>query len=305
MAIFVTGAAGFIGRNAVPLLLREKQDVVVLQRREQVLPASNKHLTIIPGSLTPLDDRVVAALRECDTLLHLAGGTTPASSAGAPLLELQENLLPTLNLLDAARQSRVRRVVFLSSGGTVYGTPTCVPIDESHPTHPISPYGVGKLAIEHFFRLWATRHGAEYRILRASNLYGPFQRPHGDQGVVGTWLRRAIENLPLVIWGDGSVTRDYIFAGDVATAILAACVNENIPSGTYNISSGTGLTLLDIANEIGNATGQTPRIEFNPARPYDVPVNILSHERYSRACGWEPLVPLREGIRQTLDWIRS
>jgi UDP-glucose 4-epimerase len=303
MAIFVTGAAGFIGRNAVPLLLREKHAVVALQHREQVLPVCDKNLTIVHGSLNTLDAGVVASLRECDTILHLAGGTTPASSADAPLLELEENLLPTLKLLEAARQSRIRRVVFLSSGGTVYGPPTCIPIDESHPTHPTSPYGVGKLATEHFFRLWAARNGADCRILRVSNLYGPFQHPHGNQGVIGAWLRCAIGKLPLVIWGDGSVIRDYIFVRDAASAILAACIDENIPSGTYNIGSGTGLTLLEIAAEIGRATGLTPRIEFNPARSYDVPVNILSHERFTRACGWTPAVILREGMRLTLDWM--
>ena len=305
MAIFVTGAAGFIGRNTLPLLLREHHSVVALEHREKVLPPCDRHLTIVPGSLAALDDGAIASLRECGTLLHLAGGTTPASSADAPLLDVHENLLPTLKLLEAARESRVRRVVFLSSGGTVYGPPTYIPIDENHPTHPSSPYGVVKLATEHLIRIWALQHGVEYRILRASNPYGPHQRPHGNQGVIGVWLNRAVEGLPLAIWGDGSVTRDYLFVQDVAAALVAACVDGNIPSGTYNVGSGTGLTLLDIAAEIGRAIGTPPRIEFKPARPYDVPVNILNHHRFSQACGWAPVVPLREGIRLTLDWIQS
>ena len=303
--IFVTGGSGFIGRNTIPALLLRSCPVTALEHARPVFPRSYCGLKIVPGTIDRPDRELCDEINACDTLLHLAGATTPASTAVDPSLDGRANLLPILALLQAARGTRIKRIVTISSGGTIYGVPVSTPIHENHPTLPTSPYGVVKLAIEHMIRLWAIQQRVEYIILRVANPYGPHQHGRGSQGVVGTWLSRVLNDEPLVVWGDGSIVRDYIYVGDVAEALFLACTQADLASGTYNISSGTGISLLEIAQTIADVTQRPARLQFEAGRPYDVPINILSPDRFMAATGWRAKTPLREGIVQTFTFAEN
>jgi len=300
--IFVTGGSGFIGRNTIPELLRRPCQVVALEHIHPIFPQKHDGLKIVRGAIDSSSRELREEIDGCDTLLHLAGASTPASTAMDPSLDVRVNLLPTLTLLQTASGTRIKRVVSISSGGAIYGVPAYTPIDEHHPTVPTSPYGAVRLAIEHMIRLWASRQRVEYIILRVGNSYGPHQDGRGDQGVVGTWLKQVLDDRPLVVWGDGSVVRDYIYASDAAEALAIACTQANLASGAYNIGTGTGVSLLEIARTLAEVTGRRVKLQFEPGRPFDPPINILSPRSFSDATGWRATTQLREGIVKTLSF---
>ncbi len=302
--IFVTGGGGFIGRNVVPQLLTQGHSVVALQRDSNILPSLHRQLTVIHGDLRDNAASLRPALSDCDTVLHLAADTTPSRSATNLEMELRVNLSPFLNLLELLRDTPVNRIVILSSGGTVYGRPLILPIDESHPTMPITPYGLGKLTIEHLARLWASQNGIKYILLRAANPYGPHQLGRNNQGVIGVWLQSALHNQPLAVWGDGKSVRDYLYVGDLAEALSVACGHPTLEAGIYNVGSGDGKSLLQIAEMVARVTGIDPRLDFAPAKDYIIAVNVLSTKRYEAATNWRPKMDLMEGMRLTYDFLR-
>jgi UDP-glucose 4-epimerase len=302
--IFVTGGGGFIGRNTIPTLLSQQHVISALERHSNLAVPANLRLSIVHGALEDAVDTLRPLLRDCDTLLHLAGGTTPASSANNFALEIQKNLTPFLNLLEAAKDTAIKRIIVLSSGGTIYGRPQYTPIDEHHPTNPTVCYGLGKLTIEHLTRLWATQHAREYVLLRAANPYGPHQIGRNNQGVIGVWLQRVLNMQPLAVWGDGTTVRDYLYVDDLAEALNLACSQRSLASGIYNIGSGEGHSLLQIADAIAQVTHIQPRLLFTPGMPYDVNINVLCPKSFCNASGWQAKIKLTEGIKRTYDFLR-
>lgn len=302
MSAFVVGAAGFLGRNTIPALLASKFRLIALEHEQPIEPRSG--LEIVRGSIRDLHSESVEALRSCETLIHVAGSTTPLISAHAPEQEFTEGVVPTLRLLEAAKGGRLKRIIYASSGGTVYGLPQSTPIDENHPTIPTSHYGAGKLAAEHAVRVWAESNHVTYYILRISNPYGPHQKLRGGQGVIGAWIQNALSGDPLEIWGDGSAVRDYIFVQDVVRAICAVCsAAPTQTSGIYNIGSGRGTNLLVVAKSILRQMNSKSEIRFAPARPYDVPINVLDTRKFHFTFRWESQTTLEEGIRLTIEWV--
>jgi UDP-glucose 4-epimerase len=302
---FVVGGSGFLGRNAISGLLASGRPVTALRRRRSLDRGDAEDMRIVDGSLLDPVGTLAAAMAGCTEVIYLAGATTPASSADSPGLDVQENLLPFLNLLDAATLAGVGRIVFASSGGTVYGPPRSVPVNEDHPTNPTCSYGAVKLATEHLLRLWAERHGCRSIVLRISNPYGPHQECHGAQGVIAAWLPRAMAGETLRVWGDGRIVRDYIYVADVVSAIVAAASQPGLAAGIYNIGSGCGATLLEVAAALGRALGQAPKLEFAPARTCDVPVNVLDASRFRAATGWTPRIGLDQGMALAVAWRRE
>jgi UDP-glucose 4-epimerase len=186
----------------------------------------------------------------------------------------------------------------------VYGTPQRIPISEDHPTDPISSYGITKLTIEKYLKLYRELHGLEYCVLRLANPYGEGQRTDRGQGAVAVFLDRVAGGMPIEIWGDGSVVRDYIYVGDVVEAMTAAAFGD-APSRLYNIGSGQGTSLLELVDAIGAVTGRKPSIDFKPSRPFDVPASVLDISRARRELGWQPRTTLGEGLRRTFEWARA
>ena len=300
MRCFVPGGGGFLGTHLCAALARNGHEVRVLEKSP---PRGTVPVEWVVGDFTQAA-QIDAAVAGCDIVFHLAGTTLPKSSNADPAYDVHTNVEGTLALLEAARRHRVARVVFPSSGGTVYGTPQRIPISEDHPTDPISSYGITKLTIEKYLKLYRELHGLEYCVLRLANPYGEGQRTDRGQGAVAVFLDRVAGGMPIEIWGDGSVVRDYVCAGDVIDAMTVAAFGD-APSRLYNIGSGQGTSLLELVDAIGAVTGRKPSIDFKPSRPFDVPASVLDISRARRELGWQPRTTLGEGLRRTFEWARA
>jgi UDP-glucose 4-epimerase len=306
MKCVIFGGGGFIGSTIADRLLRDGHALRIFER-PRVEPyrafAAGESVEWTTGDLQSAHD-VGAAVEGCDAVLHLVSTTLPKSSNDDPAYDVRTNLIASLQLLDAMVAHGVKRIVFISSGGTVYGTPRYVPVDEDHPTEPQVSYGIVKLAIEKYLRMYARLHGMQATILRVANPFGERQRVETAQGAVGVFLHRALRGEPIEIWGDGSVTRDYVHVGDVADAFAAALAYDG-PEAVFNIGSGQGHSLNDVLDRIEQLLGHPVARRYLPGRAIDVPVNVLATERARRELGWAPKVSLEAGLERTAAWMRG
>ena len=296
----VLGGAGFIGSHLAEALLQAGHRVRIFDRPHlDRLPAflQRGEFEVFTGDF--LNPRTLSpALEGSEIVFHLVSTTLPKTSNDNPMYDVESNVMGTLRLLELCRQQGVRKVVFASSGGTVYGVPRSVPIDESHPTDPICSYGIHKLAIEKYLQLNHRLHGLDYCVLRPANLYGPRQRLDIAQGAVAVFLDRALRGKPIQVWGDGSVVRDYLYVGDAAEALLKAAAFEGEPK-LFNIGSGAGTSLTQLIKEIEALLGRAVPVEYTAARSLDVPANVLDASLARRHLGWAPRTSLAEGLRRT------
>jgi UDP-glucose 4-epimerase len=244
------------------------------------------------------------ALEGVDVLIHLICTTLPGPSNENPAYDVDSNVIGTLNLLNEALKHRVKKVVFASSGGTVYGIPKELPIAETHPTDPICSYGITKLMIEKYLYLYHRIHGLNCTVLRLANPYGERQRITGVQGAIAVFLGKVLYDQPISIWGDGTVARDYFYIGDLVDAVCRV-IEQEPPSLVYNIGSGTALSLNDMLEWIRRVTGKRPVVRYEPQRALDVPINCLDIGRAKRELGWEPKVGLEEGLLRTWAWLKK
>jgi UDP-glucose 4-epimerase len=205
-------------------------------------------------------------------------------------------------MLEVAASEGIRKVIFASSGGTIYGIPLETPIRETHPTDPICSYGIGKLAIEKYLHLYHVQHGLDYCILRMANPYGEGQRPMSSQGAVAVFLDRALHNKALEIWGDGSVIRDYIYIGDVAEAFMKAMMYSG-EHRIFNIGCGQGWSLLDLISNIETVIRRPIARIHVSGRTCDVPANVLDISRANKSLNWQPRTSLQDGVAQTWRWV--
>ena len=237
-------------------------------------------------------------------IFHLVSTTVPKSANDDPIRDVQSNLVGALQLLQLLREQPVGKIIFVSSGGTVYGPPRYLPIDEDHPTNPLTAYGITKLAIEKHLQMFTHIHGVPSIILRVSNPYGPRQRIETAQGAVGVFLHRALAGAPIEIWGDGETTRDYIYIGDVAE-VLARAVTYDGREQVFNVGTGQGTSLNALVEWIERVIDRPVQRVYRPARAFDVPVSVLDNTRIREAFDWSPQVGLPEGLTRTLAWIQQ
>ncbi len=301
--VCVIGAAGFIGRNLVTSLACHPDFLnvrAVVHRFEDLFADLQKVDVQVAG----LDDRdaLIRAVADSDVVFHLASGTVPSTSNANPHLDIEVNLQGSLRLLEACREAGVRRVVFISSGGTVYGRLQQSPVSEDHPTFPICSYGIIKLAIERYLHLYKVLHGLEYTILRASNPYGPFQSATGLQGAVQVFISKLLSQESIEIWGDGSVVRDFIYVDDLVRALQFSAQMPDGTSGIYNVGSGLGTSLNDLLELITRISGLSNKCTYRPSRPYDVPHSVLDITKIGSELHWKPLVSLEDGLSKTIAW---
>jgi len=302
--VLIVGGLGFIGSNLASRFVRGGWDVRVLDVRRQPL------LPIAPAVEVQEGDyenhgTLSAAMEGVDVVCHLASTTVPGTSVADPAYDVSTNLVPSVHLLDTCVRQGVKRVLFISSGGTVYGPDVRVPTSEDEPTNPICSYGVVKLAVEKYIWMYGHLHGLRGTILRVSNPYGPGQYPFGKQGAVAVVLGCLASGRPFHLWGDGSVIRDYIFIADVADACFAAAEFEDgAPlTSTFNVSSGQGTSLKELISLAEDVTQRRLEIIAEETRNIDVKESILDCERARSGLGWEPQVSLRSGIERTWDWL--
>jgi UDP-glucose 4-epimerase len=300
----VIGGGGFLGRHLVPRLLSREISVTVMGRRAD--PGHNfpAAATYIAGDFGNVD-LVRRLLEDHDAVIHLAYATVPNTSFDNPLGDLLENLPATVQLF-AEVAARGRRLVLVSSGGTVYGEGLTLPIEEDHPTLPISPYGVTKLTLEKYAHLYAITHGLNVVCVRPSNAYGEGQTAFSGQGFVATAMALAMRGQSIKIFGPHGSVRDYIHVADVAEGIVFTL--EHGASGEiYNLGSGVGRSNLEVVEAIAPLMmeiGLSVRADHESARIFDVHANVLDSRKLRSHTGWAPSVGFEEGLRRTRDWLR-
>jgi len=297
----VLGGSGFIGSALRRRLAADGVPATILSRSDPASPPADNETWVV-GDFAETQT-VRAILTEGADVYHLISESTPAKGNWDVETDITRNVLPTLQLLKAAVDARVRKLIYVSSGGTVYGVPTAVPIPETAETNPISAYGIGKLAIEKYLLLFQRHHGLDVQILRVANPYGPGQQPNRQQGVVANLLYQGLTGAPFQIWGDGSVQRDFVHVDDVADSLIAAS-NYGGPHRVMNVGSGYAIAIAGIADHIEAALGLSghPRIHHE-ARSFDVPVNYLDISLIRREAGWTPRTDWSKGLKATIGWM--
>ncbi len=302
MKILVIGGCGFIGSHLVDRLLEHGHSVRVFDRQPERF---RKPLKGVEYQFGNFGDRmaIIDALSGVDAVAHLVSTTFPGTADLDPIIDVQDNLVGTLALLDAMIGLEIYRLLFLSSGGTVYGPPEVVPIPETHPLRPINSYGIVKCAIEHYLGMYQRKHGLNSIAIRASNPYGSRQSHTGVQGVISTFLSRLKMEEPVEIWGDGSVVRDYLHVSDLAEVCALAIVSDK--TGAYNAGSGVGMSINDILTIVQKVAGKTISPNYKPSRSIDVERSVLDVSRTRDAFNWECKVSLEQGISEAFQWIKQ
>jgi UDP-glucose 4-epimerase len=305
MKCLILGGAGFIGSHLTDALLRLGHRIRVFDRLN--VDTSNlidalPHIELFRGDFVNESD-MSRALQDIDLVVHLVSTTLPKTSNDNPVYDVESNVVGTLKLLNLSRQHGVKKIIFLSSGGTVYGSSAKCPITETEATDPDCSYGITKLAIEKFLHLFHHLHDLNYVVLRVANPFGERQNPSIGQGVVAAFLWKFLQDEPISIWGDGTNTRDYFYINDLVLAILAAIERET-PSKIYNIGSGVPRSLNELLSIMQTVTGRKPIIQYSRARKMDVPVNFLDISRAQKELNWHPQVSLEVGINRTWAWLQ-
>jgi UDP-glucose 4-epimerase len=310
MKTLVTGAAGFIGSNLVDRLLADGHEVVGVDdlssgkiRNLESASATGKPFRFVETDIAGSEfiDTVTAAAPE--VIFHLAAQVDVRVSVADPALDARQNVLGTIGVCEAARRSGARKVVFTSSGGTIYGEPDRLPVDESAPVRPLSPYAVGKVTGELYLEAYREMHGLEWTSLALGNVYGPRQDPHGEAGVVAIFGTALLEGRATKIFGDGTSTRDYVFVGDVVDALVRAA--EKGDGRRFNIGTGVQTNVRDLHRLVAKAAEAPDEPEFAPARTGELQANALDATAAAQELGWSPGTQIATGIGATVDWLRT
>ena len=306
MRLLVTGGAGFIGSNTVDALIAGGHgEVSVLDdlsagKRAQVSPTARFYECDLRDAEKV---RQIIAQARPEVIIHLAAQMDVRRSVADPAFDAQVNLVGLLNLLEAARQHGLRRVIFSSTGGAIYGEQEQFPCNEDHPCRPISPYGVAKFATESYLFFYKAQYGIDYAALRYANVYGPRQDPHGEAGVVAIFCGRMLEQKAVTIYSDGEQTRDYVYVGDVVRANLAAAASP--VSGAFNIGTGIETSVNQLFRTLAKAAGSNLPATYGPARPGEQKRSVISPERAAKELNWRPEVSLETGLAQTYRFFQE
>lgn len=306
MKVLVTGGTGFIGSFVVEELLKHNHNVIVMANGRQ-LPGYLNHISekisFFQADFGDVDS-LNKILPGCDAVMHLAWSTVPKQTKGSTAYEFSGNIVSSINLIEKCIDYNIKKFVFISSGGTVYGLPNQIPILESHELNPISNYGLSKLTVEKILHLYHYSDKINYCILRVSNAYGERQNFFKNQGVIGMWLRNILQKGEIEIWGDGTVIRDYVYVKDVAKVFVNA-LHQMDGNAIYNIGGGHGYSLNDILNEVKRCVDVPFNVIYKESRSFDVPVNVLDISKAKEDLSYNPPTSLYEGIMNTWKWIKN
>jgi UDP-glucose 4-epimerase len=304
MRILVTGGAGFIGSHIVDTYINAGHDVIVVDdlstgKRENLNPKARFVQADIQDPLV----RQLIVQEKVEVLNHHAAQMDVRRSVADPLFDARINILGMLNLLEGAREAGAKKIIFASSGGTVYGEQETFPATEEHTTRPICPYGVSKRTGEHYLYFYHAEYRIPYIALRYANIYGPRQDPHGEAGVVAIFTLRLLAGEQPIINGDGKQTRDYVFVGDVARANLTALQTDYI--GPINIGTGSETDVNQLFGYLRQLTGVPAPEMHGPAKPGEQRRSVLAWGQAQQVLGWQPEMNIEEGLRRTVEYFRT
>jgi UDP-glucose 4-epimerase len=313
--VVVTGGAGFIGSHTVEQLLRQGCRVVVVddfssgKRANLAAVKDNERLTVIEADVSDGLWGCLASYVQkhgpVQRVIHLAAQTSVVRSVESPLHDLRANYTSTMNIADFARRSGAKRLVFASSAA-IYGDVETVPVSESVPAAPLSPYGLHKLASEQCLRYHAVVHNIPASVFRFFNVYGPRQDPNSPYtGVISIFINRSLQNLPLTIFGDGGQTRDFVFVGDIARMLAKAALSDRLGFSLTNLGTGNATSVTQLAKEVVRLCNSTSSISYGTARAGEIKHSLAAIDQARELLDYAPEVALAEGLEQTVNWYRS
>jgi UDP-glucose 4-epimerase len=297
----VLGGGGFMGTNLCRRLLASGHRVRAYGRSCH-FPDDLHGVEWVKGDFADANS-LAGAIESCDIVFHLVHAATPQAANLSIPLDVQQNVIPSITLLELCRRLGVARVIFSSSGGTLYGCPQQIPTPESAPTDPICAYGISKLAIEKYLALYEHLHALDFRVLRIANAFGPFQIAWKGQGFIAATVSRALSGQPIEIWGDGSVMRDFVYIDDVVDAFEAAMGNSG-SDRIFNIGTGEGRSLREVIAAIEALLDVKLNIKWAPSRSLDTPRSVVAIDRAKSALAWTPKTPFDAGLAATIEWMR-
>jgi len=302
--ILVTGGAGFIGSHVVDLFVSQGYEVVILDdlstgRASNLNPSARFYKMDIRDPKV----REVFETEKPDYVSHHAAQMDVRRSVAQPLFDADVNILGSINLIEAAKAVNVKRFIYISTGGAVYGEPERVPVDETDPINPICQYGASKHTVEHYLFMYHFNYGLKYTVLRYPNVFGPRQDPHGEAGVVAIFTGKMMAGEQVVINGDGEQTRDYVYVGDCARANLLAATVEHQP-GIYNIGWGLPTSVNDITIALAKVTGYALPAQYGPAKVGETRHIYLNASKAKKDLGWTPTISLEAGLEKTVEYFK-
>lgn len=305
MKILVTGGAGFIGSQIVDAYIGEGHQVSIMDnlstgKKRNINPKATFHHVDIREAAQV---EQVFRSQQFDVVNHQAAQIDVRKSVSDPAYDANVNIIGAINLLEYAMRTGVRKFIFSSSGGAMYGEQDFFPADENHPARPISPYGIAKLTTEHYMFYYKAVHGLDFVSLRYANVYGPRQNPEGEAGVVSVFTTRMLKNDQAVINGEGKQTRDYVFVGDVVKANVLALQVKG--SDYFNIGTGIETDVNGVFNILRKLTGTTIEEKHGEAKKGEQMRSVLTSAKIQKTLGWKPEVTLEEGLRRTVEFFRN
>jgi UDP-glucose 4-epimerase len=302
--ICVIGGGGFIGKYVLRRLSETGRQITVVGRNLVSPFDQSVHYFAYTGSNWEMFEEV---LSQQDEVIELSYSSTPKTSFDDPLKDIYENLAFSVKLYDVLIRCGIKKVLFVSSGGTIYGHARYTPIDEEHMTNPVSPYGITKLAIEKYGLMYHSTSALPIVIVRPGNAYGPGQKPDSGQGFISTAIGSILTGKDVIVYGKTGTVRDYIFVDDVAAGIIGA-LEHGVLGECYNIGSRVGVSNIEVLEMLrSQMSGSRFRINIDerPVRTYDVKKNILDSDKLDRLCGWKPVVGIGEGLERTTVWMKK
>ena len=313
MRVLVTGGAGFIGSALVDQLVKRGDQVLVIdnfstgseKNLEEAKNVAANNLIVENCDIRNSETTKLIADYEPSTIFHLAAQVDVRASVEDPLTDLETNLVGLIRVLEGGRKAKTRKIIFASSGGTIYGEPDAqqLPLNEDTPWNPLSPYGVSKLAGGLYINTYSSLHGLAGTTLALANVYGPRQDPHGEAGVVAIFAGKLLEGEPCTIYGTGMQTRDFVYVEDVASAFVASI--ENGDGKLLNIGTGAETSIQHLYKEMALAVGTDSKPEKGTERSGEIERSSLDPSLAEKILGWKPKTSLRDGIHSTLEWFES
>lgn len=304
MKILVTGGAGFIGSWVSEAFIKEGHEVLIIDDlstgKEDNLPNSAEFVKCDIRNFDAVE-KIISDFRP-EIIDHHAAQIDVRKSVDNPMHDAEINIVGTLHLIESSMRHGVKKFIFASTGGAIYGEPEIIPADEKTQPFPISPYGTSKYAIEKYLGYYNYVHGFDYVALRYANVYGPRQNPHGEAGVVAIFCNRILSGESCTVFGDGGQTRDYVYVEDIASSNLKSL---NAPVGSYNIGTGIETSVSDLISALKKSSGKDFEVYYGEERPGEVQSISLEAYQAEKILGWKPDVNLQEGIQKTWNWFNQ